>query len=57
MNYLALKRVLDICVSGSALVVLSPVLAGIALAIRAAGPGPALYRSARLGVDGGTFEM
>ncbi|MBA2304807.1 MAG: sugar transferase [Acidobacteria bacterium] len=57
MNYLSLKRVLDICVSGSALVVLSPVLAGIALAIRAAGPGPALYRSARLGVDGGAFEM
>jgi Undecaprenyl-phosphate glucose phosphotransferase len=45
----AAKRALDIVVSGLALVVLSPVLAAITLAIRLDSPGPALFRQKRHG--------
>jgi len=57
MDYRAVKRIFDICVAATALVVLAPLLAGIAIAVRLTAPGPALYRSLRLGVGGGTFEM
>jgi lipopolysaccharide/colanic/teichoic acid biosynthesis glycosyltransferase len=57
MNYGPLKRAIDVCASGAALLVLAPVFAGVALAIRASGPGPSLYRSARLGINGTTFQM
>jgi lipopolysaccharide/colanic/teichoic acid biosynthesis glycosyltransferase len=38
------KRLLDIVVAGTTLVVLSPAFAGIALLIKATSPGPILYR-------------
>ncbi|MBA3298234.1 MAG: sugar transferase [Acidobacteria bacterium] len=57
MDYRAVKRVFDVCVSAAALVALAPLLAGIAIAVRLGAPGPALYRSLRLGVGGRTFEM
>lgn len=45
----AAKRALDIAASALALIVLSPILAAIALAIRLDSPGPALFRQKRHG--------
>ena len=55
--YRTAKRVMDICISGAALVLLSPVLAGVAAAIRLTSPGPAIYRGIRLGAAGRPFAM
>jgi len=43
------KRVVDILVSGAALLVVSPLLLVIALAVRLSSRGPVIYRSKRLG--------
>jgi lipopolysaccharide/colanic/teichoic acid biosynthesis glycosyltransferase len=43
------RRLLDICVAGVALLVLSPLLAAIALAIRLESRGPVIFRQRRLG--------
>ncbi len=51
------KRALDVGLSGTALVVLSPVYAAIALAIRASDRGPILYRQRRMGLDGRSFDI
>ncbi len=51
-----IKRSFDIVVAGSSLVLLSPVLLGIALAIKATSPGPALFRSRRPGIGGTPFD-
>jgi lipopolysaccharide/colanic/teichoic acid biosynthesis glycosyltransferase len=57
MNYRAVKRAFDLCVSAAALLALAPLLAVIAAAVRISSPGPALYRSQRLGAGGRPFEM
>jgi exopolysaccharide biosynthesis polyprenyl glycosylphosphotransferase len=46
-----LKRLFDIVVSGTALALLSPVLAFIALRIRLDSPGPVFFRQTRLGLN------
>ena len=46
--YLAIKRLLDIIISAIALVVLLPVFAAIAVAIRLDSPGPVIYRQKRV---------
>ncbi len=51
------KRGFDILVSGALLILLSPVLLGLAVAIRLDSPGPALYRQARRGRNGSTFTI
>ena len=51
------KRSLDIAISASALVVLSPLLGAIAAAIRVSGRGPVLYRQRRMGLDGRPFDI
>ena len=51
------KRFLDLTVSFVALVVLSPLLVAIAVAIRVAGPGPVLFVQQRAGVGGRPFRM
>jgi len=43
------KRVLDVAIASAALVVLSPLLAVLAVAVRRDSQGPVLYRSARVG--------
>jgi exopolysaccharide biosynthesis polyprenyl glycosylphosphotransferase len=48
-NYSALKRVIDIILSGLALVLLSPILLIVALLIKLTMPGPILYKNERLG--------
>ena len=52
-----IKRLLDIAVSAPALVLLSPLLLLIALAVRLDSPGPALYCSQRFGRGGRLFWM
>jgi exopolysaccharide biosynthesis polyprenyl glycosylphosphotransferase len=47
-----LKRLLDIVVSATALLVLSPLFAVLALAVRFSSPGPVLYRQVRTGRSG-----
>ncbi len=51
-----LKRVLDIICSGLALLVLSPVLLAVAIAVRSDG-GPAIFSQERVGKDGKTFRI
>ena len=52
---LALKRGLDVLLSLIALAVLSPVLLLVAIVIKLDSPGPALYRSSRVGRKGVRF--
>ncbi len=52
---LMLKRGLDLLISGAALILLSPVILMIALAIRLDSKGPILYGSERIGRKGRTF--
>ena len=50
------KRTLDLAIAGTALLLLSPLFAMIAIAIRLSG-GPVLYRQQRMGLDGRPFEI
>jgi len=52
-----MPRAFDIVVATVALVVLSPVLAIAAIAIKLGSPGPAIYRQRRVGRDGREFEL
>ena len=54
---LAMKRGVDIAVSGVLLVLLSPVLAAIAVAIRLRDGGPVLFRQTRVGLHGRSFDV
>jgi exopolysaccharide biosynthesis polyprenyl glycosylphosphotransferase len=55
--YVVLKRALDVAVASVGLVLLSPALAAIALAIRLDSPGPVIYRQPRQGLHGRMFTM
>lgn len=52
-----LKRMEDIVLAGSALLVLSPLLALVALAIRLDSPGPVFFRQDRAGFNGRIFKL
>jgi lipopolysaccharide/colanic/teichoic acid biosynthesis glycosyltransferase len=53
-----LKRALiDIALSAMALIVLSPLLLGVALAVRLTSKGPALFRQPRVGLGGKEFMV
>jgi lipopolysaccharide/colanic/teichoic acid biosynthesis glycosyltransferase len=52
-----LKRAFDVLVSATALVVLSPVLAALAVIVRIESPGPVFFRQARVGRDGKLFDI
>ena len=54
---LALKRLMDVVISGGALLVIWPVLLLIALAIKIDDPGPVFYRQVRVGKDGKEFRI
>ena len=56
-EYLFIKRAFDIFVSGVALIVLSPIMIVVAIAIRATDGGPAFYKQCRLTKDGKTFNV
>jgi putative colanic acid biosynthesis UDP-glucose lipid carrier transferase len=53
---LKLKRSMDLIASGILLVLLSPLLALIAIAIRLDSPGPVLFRQRRYGLEGESFD-
>lgn len=53
----ALKRTVDVVVAGLGLVVLSPLFAAIALAVRLTSPGPAIFRQVRVGLFGRHFDF
>ena len=53
---LGLKRIFDIVVSSPALVILSPLIGLIALAVRLDDGGPVLYVQSRVGKEGRTFH-
>ena len=51
------KRAFDIIVAGMALIVLSPLLAILALVVKLESPGSLLFRQPRVGKDGKVFTM
>jgi Undecaprenyl-phosphate glucose phosphotransferase len=51
------KRVFDLTFGALALVVASPVMLAITVALELTSPGPILYRQERMGVDGRRFRM
>jgi O-antigen biosynthesis protein WbqP len=51
------KRVFDVFASAALLAVLCPVFAGCAVAVRLTSPGPAIFKSRRIGRNGEIFEM
>jgi exopolysaccharide biosynthesis polyprenyl glycosylphosphotransferase len=54
---LLIKRLLDIAGSAFLLVVLSPLLALLAVLVKSDSPGPALFRQERVGLHGRTFHV
>lgn len=53
----AIKRGVDVVGAGIGLVVLSPLLAATAVAVKLTSPGPTIFRQRRMGRDGAVFEM
>jgi Undecaprenyl-phosphate glucose phosphotransferase len=51
------KRATDVAVAAVTLLLISPLLALIALAVKLTSAGPALYSQERMGLDGRTFRM
>ncbi len=54
---LALKRAMDICVSGVALALLAPLMLAVAALIKVSSRGPVLFKQVRVGLHGKTFNM
>lgn len=54
---LFLKDVFDRCAAGIALILLSPLMLGIAVAIRLSDKGPSLFTQTRVGKDGRVFKI
>ncbi|HZO53493.1 MAG TPA: sugar transferase [Bryobacteraceae bacterium] len=54
---LFLKRVTDVVLAATALMVMMPMMAGIVLLIRMSSPGPAIFRQTRCGLNGRRFEF
>ncbi|MEP2706679.1 MAG: sugar transferase [Roseibium sp.] len=53
----ALKRTMDFCGAGVGLVLLSPLIGGIAVAIKLNCKGPVFFRQTRLGLNGQPFSI
>ena len=51
------KRTFDVAAATAGLIILSPVIAAIAIAIKAGSKGPLLYRGTRVGMNGEPFHM
>ncbi len=52
----ALKRAFDVALASTALVLLAPIIAATALAVRLDGPGPIIFRQRRLGQNHVPFD-
>lgn len=55
--YFPVKRALDVLLSGAAVIVLSPLLAGIAIVIKLDSPGHVIFKQKRIGKDKQTFAI
>ena len=53
----ATKRIFDVAVATAGLVLLSPALLAIAIALKVSSPGPVLYRGVRTGLNGREFRI
>ena len=51
------KRVIDVAVAGTILVLSSPILALVALGVKLSSPGPILFRQRRVGQDGREIDV
>lgn len=56
-NYRVAKRTLDLIVASIAVVMLSPLLALLAIGVKLSSPGPVLFRQSRHGLEGKEFMM
>jgi lipopolysaccharide/colanic/teichoic acid biosynthesis glycosyltransferase len=56
-SYFAMKRAFDIFGSALGLVVLSPLVACVAVAVKLDSRGPMLYKGARVGINGQQFNI
>jgi sugar transferase (PEP-CTERM system associated) len=56
-RFLVVKRILDIVVSLSAIILLLPVMTMVAIAVKLSSPGPVLYHQRRVGQHGGVFTL
>jgi Undecaprenyl-phosphate glucose phosphotransferase len=54
---LVAKRAFDILFSAAALIVTSPILLAVALAVKLTSRGPVLYKQERMGMDGAVFSI
>ncbi len=57
LRYLPIKRAIDIILSTGAIVILSPVLVGIAVVIKLDSKGPVLFKQQRVGKNKELFEI
>lgn len=55
--YFLLKRVVDVFLSSIGLIILSPLLAIFAIAIKVDSNGPVIFKQKRLGINGTEFDM
>ena len=53
----AIKRIIDVLFSALLLLIASPLLLVIALAVKLSSPGPVFYRQERMGLNGANFAM
>jgi hypothetical protein len=51
------KRLMDFIIASVVLILISPIMAIIALAVKLTSPGPILYRQERCGLNGKAFDM
>lgn len=52
-----MKRLLDVVAAGAGLMVLSPLFAVLAVAVKLSSPGPVFHRGERVGRGGGVFRL
>ena len=51
------KRIIDLSAAGLGVLLLSPVLATVAILVKLDSPGPALYKGRRIGLNGRAFNI
>jgi lipopolysaccharide/colanic/teichoic acid biosynthesis glycosyltransferase len=51
------KRLFDIVISAAGIVILSPIFAVVAIAVKLTSPGPVIYQGRRVGLGGLEFEI
>ena len=54
---LNIKRLIDVTASAIALILTAPIMAALAIAVKASSPGPAIYRQSRIGYHRRKFEI